>query len=126
MHFHWNKMEDIINRGGGNVLITVYNADENEEFADTDVLVHCDGRAYYVKAGTKVRLTPGESITIYPYMYHDFHVEEGSGDVLLGEVSKCNDDEHDNRFYEAIGRFPTIEEDEEPYRLLCTEYPSAN
>ena len=26
MHFHWNKMEDIINRGGGNVLITVYNS----------------------------------------------------------------------------------------------------
>ena len=22
MHFHWNKMEDIINRGGGTVLIT--------------------------------------------------------------------------------------------------------
>ena len=26
MHFHWNKMEDIINRGGGNVLIRVYNS----------------------------------------------------------------------------------------------------
>ena len=26
MHFHWSKMEDIINRGGGNVLIRVYNA----------------------------------------------------------------------------------------------------
>ena len=24
MHFHWNKMKDIINRGGGNVLIGVY------------------------------------------------------------------------------------------------------
>ena len=24
MHFHWSKMEDIINRGGGNVLIRVY------------------------------------------------------------------------------------------------------
>ena len=62
MHFHWNKMEDIINRGG---------------------------------------------------------------DVLLGEVSMCNDDENDNRFYEPIGRFPKIEEDEAPYRLLCNEYPDA-
>lgn len=26
MHFHWSKMEDIINRGGGNVLIRVYNS----------------------------------------------------------------------------------------------------
>ena len=37
----------------------------------------------------------------------------------------CNDDENDNRFYEPIGRFPEIEEDEKPYRLLCTEYPKA-
>ena len=44
--------------------------------------------------------------------------------VLLGEVSMCNDDENDNRFYEPIGRFPEIEEDEEPYRLLCNEYPA--
>lgn len=125
MHFHWNKMEDIINRGGGNVLITVYNSTEDGGFADTDVTIHSDGREYTVPAGTKVRLTPGESITVYPYMYHDFHVEEGSGDVLLGEVSMCNDDENDNRFYEPMGRFPTIEEDEPPYRLLCNEYPKA-
>ena len=37
----------------------------------------------------------------------------------------CNDDNTDNRFEEAQGRFPTIEEDEAPYRLLCTEYPPA-
>ena len=43
--------------------------------------------------------------------------------VLVGEVSMCNDDNCDNRFYEPLGRFPTIEEDEPPYRLLCTEYP---
>ena len=35
----------------------------------------------------------------------------------------CNDDANDNRFYEELGRFPKIEEDEEPYRLLCNEYP---
>ena len=58
-------------------------------------------------------------------MYHDFYVEDGFGDVLLGEVSMCNDDENDNRFYESMGRFPTIEEDEPPYRLLCNEYPKA-
>lgn len=123
MHFHWNKMEDIINRGGGNVLITVYNSKEDGSFADSDVTVNCDGREFTVAAGTQICLKPGESITIYPYMYHDFHVEEGSGTVLLGEVSMCNDDENDNRFYEPIGRFPTIEEDELPYRLLCNEYP---
>lgn len=65
------------------------------------------------------------SITLTPYLYHEFHVVEGSGSVLIGEVSQCNDDETDNRFYEKIGRFPEIEEDEAPYRLLCNEYPAA-
>ena len=125
MHFHWNKMEDIINRGGGNVLIRVYNSTEDGQFADTDVTVHCDGREFTVPAGTQVKLCPGESITIYKYMYHDFELEPGTGPVLLGEVSMCNDDENDNRFYEPIGRFPIIEEDEPAYRLLCNEYPQA-
>jgi D-lyxose ketol-isomerase len=125
MHFHWSKMEDIINRGGGNVLIRVYNSTQDGEYADTDVTVNSDGREYTVPAGAQVKLTPGESITIYPGLYHDFEVEKGSGAVLLGEVSMCNDDNTDNRFYEKLGRFPTIEEDEPPYRLLCNEYPKA-
>ena len=125
-HFHWYKTEDIINRGGGNVLIRVYNSLPDEEMDRVnDVHVHVDGREMVVPAGTQVRLTPGESISIYPYMYHDFEVEAGSGPVLLGEVSQCNDDNTDNRFYEQMGRFPAIEEDEPPYRLLCNEYPAA-
>ena len=127
MHFHWSKMEDIINRGGGNILIRVYNADRSNEgeYTDEDVVVHSDGRTYTVPAGTQVRLRPGESITITQYMYHDFTVEAGTGTVLLGEVSMCNDDNTDNRFKEPIGRFSEIEEDEPPYRLLCNEYPAA-
>ena len=124
MHFHWNKSEDIINRGGGTLIIHVYN-DKDGELDDTDVCVNSDGRSYYVKAGTGVELHPGESITLWPHQYHDFDVAEGTGDVLIGEVSMCNDDNTDNRFYEPVGRFPVIEEDEEPYRLLCNEYPSA-
>ena len=75
MHFHWYKMEDIINRGGGNVLIRVYNSTPEGEFADTPVTVHCDGRAHTVPAGTQVRLTPGQSITVFQNMYHDFDQE---------------------------------------------------
>ena len=73
----------------------------------------------------QLRLEPGMSISIQPRLYHDFEVEPGTGDVLLGEVSQCNDDAHDNRFNPPMGRFPAIEEDEPPYRLLCTEYPKA-
>ena len=122
-HFHWNKMEDIINRGGGNVVFHLWNADEKEELADTDVNVFRDGRKYTVPAGSEIILKPGESLTLYPYTYHDFSVEPGTGYALIGEVSMCNDDNTDNRFYEPIGRFPTIEEDEPAYRLLCNEYP---
>lgn len=31
MHFHWYKAENIINRGGGNVLIRVYNSTKDED-----------------------------------------------------------------------------------------------
>ena len=125
-HFHWYKTEDIINRGGGNVLIRVYNSLPNEEIDyESDVTIHTDGRTYQVPAGTQIRLTPGESIHVQQYLYHDFSVEEGTGAVLLGEVSQCNDDNTDNRFNPPVGRFPKIEEDEAPYRLLCNEYPAA-
>lgn len=125
MHFHWSKSEDIINRGGGTMIIHIYNADKDGNRLDTDVLVNSDGRSYYVKAGTGVELKPGESLTLWPYQYHDFDTVAGTGDILIGEVSQCNDDNTDNRFYESVGRFPKIEEDEPPYRLLCNEYPTA-
>ncbi len=125
MHYHWSKMEDIINRGGNDVYITVYNGAESGAKLDTDVTVHTDGKEFVVPAGTKILLKPGESISISQYMYHDFIVPKDGGQVLLGEVSMCNDDENDNRFYESVGRFPEIEEDEESYRLLCNEYPVA-
>ena len=81
-HFHWNKMEDIINRGGGTVLIRVYNSTPDEQLdKGGDVTVHVDGRTYTVPAGTQVPLKPGESITITPYLYHDFEVEPGTGPV---------------------------------------------
>jgi D-lyxose ketol-isomerase len=125
MHFHWNKMEDIINRGGGNLIVKVYNCGENEELADTPVEVTCDGRKYTVPAGAEIRLKPGESITLPPYQYHAFWGEKGFGKVLIGEVSMVNDDNTDNRFYETQGRFPVVEEDEAPLYLLCNEYPAA-
>ncbi len=122
-HFHFNKMEDIINRAGGDLMVQVYNADENEQLADTPVEVNTDGYIHTVEAGTVVRLTPGESITLPSYQYHKFWAEGGT--VLCGEVSMVNDDRVDNRFLEELARFPTLEEDEPARYLLCTEYPPA-
>lgn len=124
-HFHWNKMEDIINRGGGNLLVKVYNSTANGEKADTLVDISCDGRNFAVVAGSVLTIRPGESITLPAGQYHSFWAEKGTGKVLLGEVSKVNDDTVDNRFYEPVGRFPVIEEDEEPLFLLGNEYPPA-
>ncbi len=126
-HFHWKKMEDIINRGGGDLVFHLWNANRGceGELLPSDVRVSRDGRSYLVPAGSEIVLKPGESLTLYPYCYHEFLVPGDSGPVLIGEVSMCNDDVTDNRFLQPIGRFPTIEEDEPPYRLLCNEYPPA-
>ena len=124
-HFHWSKMEDIINRGGGNLIVQVWNVDEQEQVADTPVSITIDGVVSQVAAGSKIRLKPGQSITLPPRQYHAFWAEKGFGPVLIGEVSMVNDDNTDNRFYEPHGRFPTIEEDEEPLYYLCNEYPPA-
>jgi D-lyxose ketol-isomerase len=123
MHFHFSKMEDIINRGGGTLVIELHNSTAEGEMDSSDVTVNSDGRTYVAPAGVKVRLRPGESITLRPGLYHAFWAEEGGGPVLIGEVSQTNDDNTDNRFYEEMRRFSNIEEDEEPYRLLCNEYP---
>lgn len=122
MHFHWNKMEDIINCGGGNLIIKLYNSTADEQLADTDVQVTMDGVLHTFPAGSEVCVHPGESITLTRGLYHRFWGEEGKGTVLVREVSMCNDDAADNRFYDQVGRFPEIEEDEAPLRLLCNEY----
>ena len=102
------------------MLIRVYNSLSDEEIDYvSDVTVHTDGRTYNVPAGTQIRLTPGDSIHVRQFLYHDFAEEEGNGLVLLDEVSQCDDDNTDNRFNPPVGRFPRIDEDEAPYRLLC-------
>ena len=121
-HFHWSKMEDIINRGGGNLVIEVYNADEHEQFADSPVRIRVDGIEHIVEPGGKIILHPGQSVCQEQFLYHRFYGEPGHGKVMVGEVSQCNDDNIDNRFYEAVGRFPDIDEDEEPLYLLCSDY----
>ena len=122
MHFHWNKMEDIINRGGGDLDIVLHNADDQEQFADTPVVVTCDGLERATPAGGAIALKPGESVSLPTRLYHEFCVAKGTGKTLLGEVSKVNDDTSDNRFFKPVGRFPEVEEDEAPLYLLGCDY----
>ena len=47
-HFHWSKAEDIINRGGGNLVVELARATEDETgLADGDVEVSCDGVVHH-------------------------------------------------------------------------------
>ena len=123
MHFHWNKMEDIINRGGAPLAVQVYLADENEGLSDADVPVTMDGITKLYPAGSIVKVMPGQSITMQRYLYHSFWGDGGT--AIVGEVSMVNDDTADNRFYKPCGRFADIDEDEAAEYLLCNEYPAA-
>lgn len=123
MHFHWNKSEDIINRGGGNLVMELYRATDSDGMSDEPVEVSIDGVLTTVKAGDVLILKPGQSICLKPRVYHRFYGEKGHGRVLIGEVSMVNDDANDNRFFESIGRFPDIVEDVPPLHLLVNDYP---
>ena len=125
MHFHWKKREDIICRGGGNLVLELYLADDREALSDKTFEVRVDGVARRCQPGEMVILTPGESICLEPYVYHRFYGEKGKGTVVVGEVSDVNDDDNDNRFLEPLKRFPSVIEDEPPIHLLCNEYPKA-
>ncbi|MEI6054538.1 MAG: D-lyxose/D-mannose family sugar isomerase [Lentisphaerota bacterium] len=122
MHFHWHKMEDIINRGGGNLIIELFNSDKDNSLVNSDITVSIDGHRKTLKAGSKVKIEPGESICLTQGLYHRFYGEEGKGNVLVGEVSMINDDSSDNCFLEAVGRFPKIEEDQPPIYFLASDY----
>lgn len=120
-HFHWKKMEDIINRGGGRLVLKCYNSGPDGQMLDTPVNILKDGRSYFVPAGEEVRLENGESITLVTGQYHCFWAE--GGPCLIGEVSVMNDDNVDNRFHDPVGRFPEIEEDEPILYPLFSDYP---
>ena len=122
MHFHWSKMEDIINRGGGNLVIELYKSSPDEKLSDQAFTVKTDGVLRNLQPGDQVVLTPGESICLEQGIYHRFYGEPGKGKVFVGEVSAVNDDTSDNCFLEPVGRFPEIVEDEKPVHLLASEY----
>lgn len=122
-HYHLYKSEDIINRAGGVLEVMLWNTDEDGKQLETDVEIYMDGIKRTFKAGEKIHILPGNSISLTPHIAHIFGPKPGTGELVAGEVSKVNDDNTDNYFMEPVGRFPTIQEDEPAYRLLCNEYP---
>lgn len=122
-HYHEKKMEDIINRGGkgaGSLIVQLHNSTKDGGLAETPVFVSCDGVRRRIEAGGTLTLGPGQSVTLPPFLFHRFYAVDG--DALIGEVSSLNDDDTDNFFLDKLPRYPAVEEDEAPTRLLCTEY----
>ncbi|MBO0905033.1 D-lyxose/D-mannose family sugar isomerase [Jiella sonneratiae] len=121
MHRHVVKAEDIINRGGGSLVLELFMSDESGAVDETaEVRVPTDGVWRTLPAGGRLKLEPGESVTLLPGVWHAFWAEDA--DVFIGEVSTVNDDRTDNVFREPIGRFAEIEEDEAPLHLLVSDY----
>lgn len=121
MHRHNIKAEDIINRGGGDLIIELFAPDVDGGIdRDSDVTVPSDGVEVTLQAGGKLRLLPGQSVTLMPGIWHAFWAEKA--DCLVGEVSTVNDDRTDNVFEMLIGRFSSIDENEAPTHLLVSDY----
>jgi len=123
-HFHRVKMEDIINRGGGILMLEAWNAlpDDQRDNA-SPVTVLQDGCRKTVEPGEPIELLPGDSLTVSRNLYHRFYGKAGHGSVLVGEVSQVNDDYTDNYFYEPLKRFAAIDEDEPALWPLWNEIP---
>jgi len=123
LHFHVSKMEDIINRGGGNVLIAVWRAGDDNRPSEQRFSLAVSGIRREVAPGETIRIEPGESICLPPRTFHQFWGEEGSGPSVSGEASSVCDDKTDNYFLEKHERFPSVEEDEPMRFVRCNEYP---
>jgi len=122
-HFHWRKREDIINRGGGNLIIEMWQADDSGKLTEQPFEVSVDGMTRQCLPGEKLILHPGESICLDPYLAHCFYGEPGAGPVMVGEVSSVNDDSCDNCFIAGQPRFDSIIEDEEIKIPLASDLP---
>ena len=120
-HSHQIKLEDIINRGGGDLAIEFIEIDENKTELKREITVLVDGEKRVLKPHQPLVLQKGQSVTVDRNIFHRFYAVKGSGMVMAGEVSQVNDDNNDNYFLEPIGRFSEIQEDEPPLHPLWNE-----
>jgi len=116
-HTHMVKLEDIINRGGGDLVLEF----RQPEGVSDPIELRCDGVLVRRDPDEPLVLAPGKSVTIPRRLYHRFYAKPGTGMVLGGEVSQVNDDGADNYFLESLGRFSDVEEDEAVFHPLWNE-----
>ena len=120
-HSHNIKLEDIINRGGGNLVLEFVKVDSQKNPLQEKIKVMIDGEFKTLNPYEPLILERGQSVTVERFVYHKFYAEKGTGMAMAGEVSQVNDDKKDNYFLEKVGRFADIEEDEDILHPLWNE-----
>lgn len=124
IHFHWKKTEDIINRGGGNIMFQASKTTGDGKKSDEPFMMSVNGVQKQFEPDEIIRLTPGESVLVPAGIIHEFWSEEGTGMTISGEIGTICDDVNDNVFLSPCNRFSDIEEDQQASHYLCNEYPS--
>ena len=89
-HYHVVKTEDIVNRGGARFVVELFRVNGQGEPTKERFRVLKDVSVLDLGPGDRVRLEPGESLTLEPHVAHAFWAEGGT--ALAGEVSLANDD----------------------------------
>ena len=90
-HFHWRKREDIINRGGGNLVLELFRADPAaSKLAGGPFEIRVDGMVRRMRSGERLVLTPGERVCVEGIHAHRFCWEPGAVKLLVGEEAAGN------------------------------------
>ena len=114
-HYHIVKTEDVVNRGGARFVVELVKVDRGGAPLKERFRAVKDVTTLELGPGDQVRLEPGESLTLEPFVAHAFWAEGGA--TLGGEVSLANDDGTDNYFLPPLKPFAPIEEDK-PKRFV--------
>jgi D-lyxose ketol-isomerase len=119
-HYHVVKTEDILNRGGARFVVELFKVDAKGAPLKDRFRALKDASVLDLGPGDQVRLEPGESLTLEPFIAHAFWAEGGA--ALAGEVSLANDDATDNYFLPPLGPPVTIDEDAPPRYVTVRDH----
>ncbi|MFP4381073.1 MAG: D-lyxose/D-mannose family sugar isomerase [Candidatus Sumerlaeia bacterium] len=119
---HNISTKDIVNRGGGDLVVQIFLSTPDDELDEHNRIPTCiNGIAYNIKAGGISRLAPGDGITIHAGVFHKFWAEKAG--CIVGEIYTSSPKKNEIFLLEPGEWYNRIEEDEDPLFLLNHEYP---
>jgi hypothetical protein len=77
-HYHEVKTEDIVNRGGARFVVELFKVDAHGAPLKQRFRALKDVSVLDLGPGDRVRLEPGESLTLVPFIAHAFRAEGGA------------------------------------------------